>query len=435
MDIFKIAEETFDKYSLIIHYRNPYLYSAGSENYIVSQIEVLSTEKIKSVIIFPIYKSIWIGKIELSIRAWGVIYEKKFYDGVSFNDLLKLINRLNVRKQCVGIMIHSIIFMKLEELSLIVSSGNKVFLYLHDFCTACPQYNLLKNGTDFCGNAKIYKEKCHDCKFYNQALDLHKNVIEFLDSIEDITVVSPSNYVKDLWKEAFPKMEKKILVMGHKILCGKYEENNTPIKSNEKIKVAFVGKGVVRKGYYEWLDVVDKINCNDDLKKKYDFYHFGFSKETRDYIKNVTVSVIENGPDAMIKAIRQNSIDVVVLFSCVPETYSYTYFESIAANCFVITSSLSGNIATEVTHRENGIVIDYSSESLLKLLSDYKNFKTNLNQYKKSSFNAPKTLKNNTEYVNLLMSKETKEIEINMKENRLSAVIANILYRIRYKLM
>ena len=78
MDIFKIAEETFDKYSLIIHYRNPYLYSAGSENYIVSQIEVLSTEKIKSVIIFPIYKSIWIGKIELSIRAWGVIYEKKF---------------------------------------------------------------------------------------------------------------------------------------------------------------------------------------------------------------------------------------------------------------------------------------------------------------------------------------------------------------------
>ena len=119
--------------------------------------------------------------------------------------------------------------------------------------------------------------------------DLHKNVIEFLDSIEDITVVSPSNYVKDLWKEAFPKMEKKILVMGHKILCGKYEENNTPIKSNEKIKVAFVGKGVVRKGYYEWLDVVDKINCNDDLKKKYDFYHFGFSKETRDYSFSVTL--------------------------------------------------------------------------------------------------------------------------------------------------
>ena len=44
----------------------------------------------------------------------------------------------------------------------------------------------------------------------------------------------------------------------------------------------------------------------------------------------------------MLNALRQNNVDVAILWSLCKETYSYTYFECYAANVFVVTDENSG---------------------------------------------------------------------------------------------
>jgi hypothetical protein len=71
----------------------------------------------------------------------------------------------------------------------------------------------------------------------------------------------------------------------------------------------------------------------------------------------------------MVDALVEHGIDVVLLWSIWPETYSFTFFEALAAGCFVITNRNSGNIQAQVRQWNCGRVFDTESE-MLRFLSD-----------------------------------------------------------------
>ena len=70
-----------EEYVLMIHYRNPSIYDAGSESFINSQIKVLTKRKIDVIVLFPVRK--------LILKAWGVVSGGK-YHGTSI--LKRIIN-------------------------------------------------------------------------------------------------------------------------------------------------------------------------------------------------------------------------------------------------------------------------------------------------------------------------------------------------------
>jgi hypothetical protein len=86
-------------------------------------------------------------------------------------------------------------------------------------------------------------------------------------------------------------------------------------------------------------------------------------------VNNIPVSFLEEGPDAMVKALRKHQIDIAFLWSIWPETYSFTLHEAFASGCFVVTNSLSGNIAEQIKGGSRGIVFRDEAE-MLKFFND-----------------------------------------------------------------
>ena len=58
----------------------------------------------------------------------------------------------------------------------------------------------------------------------------------------------------------------------------------------------------------------------------------------------------------MTKALRDNDIQVALLWAKWPETYSYTFYESLSANLYIITNRVSGNITNQVEERRCGMI-------------------------------------------------------------------------------
>lgn len=421
----KIVSGIENKYVLLIHCRNPYLNNAGSENLIISHIKLFNERNISSLVVFPIN----ITKMGLNIHRWGMSIEDKFLGVYSTNDIIKIINEINLSSKCKGIFIHSLLFMDFTELYHLVSFRSKVVLYLHDFCTCCSQFNLLKNKEIFCGNARIYDEKCSDCCFYLSAKKMKASAEQFLSSIENVAIIAPSEFVKVLWCDAFPKYADKVTVVNHKKLVGNYSDNMSVIQPDDRLRIAYVGQDIRTKGYDKWLAMTDALRDN----YRYEFYHLGRLETQNSHITYREVSIINDGPDAMIKALRELKIHAVVLFSTAPETYSYTYFESLASNCFVITSDISGNIAVETRKRKNGVVLENSTTALLGYLSNTDKVIADINDFRKRNLCGPLALENNDSIVELLNDEKSIPLNPAKKVGKLQTFIAEILYRIRFR--
>ena len=428
----RLRKEITDGYVLLVHFRNPYLYNGGSEKVIRLQTQQMVETRLSVFVLFPFEKSINLFGKKVCIRAWGLTQDEKYIGGFSTREIIKFLEALTRKSSNKGVFIHSLLFSDLTDLRLILARFNSINLYLHDYTTCCTGYTLMKNDIEFCGNAIVSDLKCHDCKYFKTGKELRKNIDGFLRSFNLIIPIAPSFSVKSLWGEAFPKYAKEIRVIPHDILLGEYLENRDLLNEKEAIRIAFVGKGIVAKGYEEWLYAANKVH--EDNGDKVELYHFGSANHYPDFIQLVEVSILKDGLDGMLKKLREYRIHAVVLFSKCPETYSLTYFESLCANAFVITSSSSGNIANEVQKRGNGKVLVNSQEALADYICNLGELRNDINVFRSSNPSAPQMMVANPDYLKLLQDNIVNEQEIEKRSISLStARLADLLYRIRYR--
>ena len=124
-----------------------------------------------------------------------------------------------------------------------------------------------------------------------------------------------------------------------------------------KARVAFIGSRENYKGWKVFFELYNKNKGNPN----FEWIYFGTDDVNIPNIKCVYVDNRQN-PMAMLNALRQNSVDVAILWSLCKETYSYTYFECYAANVFVLTNKNSGNISFQVSKNGNGAVLESTAE-------------------------------------------------------------------------
>ena len=203
--------------------------------------------------------------------------------------------------------------------STIRNTNLKTILCIHDFYLVCNTFDFLKNKKDYCGLTRPTKKKCLDCYNYKKIKTFYRDRDYFFKSIDKnlVRIVFPSDFCKNKWLEFFPKYKSKAVVRNNLITTDVYQKN---IK-NKKLRIAYIGKKNIHKGIKIW----NEIESNKKIINNFDLYYFGINTDNGNKnIKNIYVNNTKNNPYMMRDKLREYNIDIVILWSIIPETYSFT---------------------------------------------------------------------------------------------------------------
>jgi len=229
--------------------------------------------------------------------------------------------------------------------------------YLHDYYSLCPQFNLLKEGT-YCGAPPVGSATCADCSFGRERYS-HIEAFRDLFTQHRFEYIAPSPVAAEIWAKASLYPHSHVRVIPHLEMYPSEFGEIAPVADDRKIRIAYVGYQSDLKGWQFWK----RIACLLD-KNEYSLFHIGAGEEEIPGVVHRSLPVEKGVEDPVVDAIRELGIDIVILWSLWPETFSFTLFESIAARCYVITSSSSGNIAKVVREKSAGLVFEDESGAI-----------------------------------------------------------------------
>jgi len=269
----------------------------------------------------------------------------------------------------VAIHVHHMIRFSLPGLHYFLKSleCKLVRFFLHDYFTLCPQFNLLRNDTSFCGAPLIDTPSCGSCRYSARRI-CHVQMIHQILHALPAEFIAPSEIVADIWRRSYPDLAAYVRVIPHqKTRPGPRFRVNHQLATDPDYlpRLAFLGNDHPFKGALTWRRLVS----NPAITNRYRFFHLGTLQHPMQEVTHVPVSINQDGPLAMVQAIKDHKIDIALLWSIWPETYSFTVFEAFAGGCFVLANTDGGNIATQVRLHDRGIVLD-DEQALIHFLQE-----------------------------------------------------------------
>ena len=380
----QILRFDFEKYIFVVTGMSYIIDSSGTSKVVKAHEEIFNSNGIGYVTIFPISRSggegtAWHVK---TTGCYAFVVDGRFISVMTANEVLNTLVQLqDSQKNCIGILIHHIIRNDIGEVQRILGKIDDVpvVYYLHDFFTCCINPYMLKNDTESCVDGGV---NCEGCIYKDKRQDHLKMINSFFRSFGDrLSFVAPSEYVKNRWNNYHPEYANRVTVIPHQKSIGQYTGNKDAIPDNEPMRLGFVGTQTHIKGWDIFKRAVTKLQeagCN------YGYYYFGHGQEQLPGVTNVPVEIAKMGKDAMTKAIQEKCISAVFLVCVVGETYSYTMYESHAANSYILTMNRSGNIAYTVGKEHWGQVFE-TEDDLVAMLMDETNFRARINNWKQTS--------------------------------------------------
>ena len=376
----KLNQVSIQNEVVVIISHSDYLNSmGGTEKYIYEQIKTFKEkELIGAIQIFPHHKNFF---LEEKVGLYGININENF---LGYYQIDEILNFLIKNKQFLKkILIHHLMywqFCNIEKLILGLGVAIKLVYYMHDFFSFTPSVYKIYTSYNFT-QEQIYK------------VDEDYNIIDNLSSEEDIVlwknkfnfilsraekVIVPSNYLKKIAQSAFLNEKDKFISLGHLKLTKSGEVNRA---SETKVRVAYLGYKSNLKGWNVWKT----LYSDKELDCRYKFFHIGSQANYATNVSCCAYSFIDDGINAAVKLLEANEIDIVILWSIVPESYSYTMYESIASGVPIITNSRSGNIATVVDGSNSEIGIVFNDETqLYDFLKDEERVKCLINKRRNS---------------------------------------------------
>lgn len=249
---------------------------------------------------------------------------------------------------------------------------------MHDYYSICRNIFLFYNDEEFCGPAPVTSSRCSSCR-YGEGRAEHYDSMNELFIKHKIIIVAPSENGKRIFLRIFQHLEKNVRVVSH--------QNMLPLKNtfvsysneNRRIRVAYIGYPFKYKGWDSWV----KLNGISN-KLDYEFYHFSSANQSLPETIFVNTSFHNGSKKDTTSRLIEREIDVVLLWSNWFGNYNYTYYESLAANCFVITYKDSGNIADQIKYFKNGLILG-SEQELIEVFNNTEKLKKCIATYKNSN--------------------------------------------------
>ncbi len=265
-----------------------------------------------------------------------------------------------------GVLIHHTLHWPLPVLEgfLGLLGDVPLIFWLHDYFLICPQVTLLRNDHEYCHKPGTGSNACTICRYG----DLRRSNLPVLRSLTGkfpFTFLTPSEVSRSMLSAEFPEIAEKIrvapLLRMVKPVHRQRDLHRLYADPAYRIRIAFLGTPVRLKGWETWRRFADS-----PAAAPYDCFQLS-KYPSRAPERFVYVGSGEGPERSALHQLIRHAIDVVLLWSIVPETYSLTAHEVMAAGCFILTHPQSGNIAHLVTTKKCGSVVP-SEEALMDLL-------------------------------------------------------------------
>jgi hypothetical protein len=239
----------------------------------------------------------------------------------------------------VRFAVHSFLGHSVEAVSAVLDAvgAREGFLWLHDQSSLCAGYTLLRNDIAFCGAPPIESMACGVCIY---GLRRRVQVAEhaaFLEQFE-VTVLAPSQAQLDLWRHGAPYRAHTARVHPHAALVS--TDAAAPVGAGP-LKLAFLGFAADHKGW-PIFETLARVFEGDD---RYAFLHLGSgAPEPGPWTTHPVSPDGRDGP-TMIDAVRELGVDVALILSICPETFSFTAHEAVAGGAAVVALADSSAVA------------------------------------------------------------------------------------------
>lgn len=225
----------------------------------------------------------------------------------------------------------------IEQLVSVGCAGAPLF-WAHDFFAACTSYTLLRNDVTFCHAPPPDSPACRIC-VYGPERGQHTLRLKHLLLQLKATVVAPSQNALDVWTRSTRLSPEQTRVLPPARL--RLEQQPRPRRS-QALRIAYLGGQAYYKGWETFRALAETFRQDE----RFDFFHFGEAPSGLPpaVVRHVPVKVSPTERNAMVRALTQHEIDVVVCWSLWPETFNFTVHEAIAAGAFVVVRSEQGNV-------------------------------------------------------------------------------------------
>ncbi|MFF2089462.1 sulfotransferase [Paenibacillus sp. NPDC058174] len=373
---------SYKKYALIISHTNYLESMGGTEKYIYEQTSHLAYNDVGVIQIYPAQSYSFLATKEGTY--YGVVADGQFKGFHTIIDIVSWLTKLHIQLRLLYTH-HLLNWQIIDYMTLYQQTKNHFSfvhtLFIHDFFVLCTSYHMMyEPKTEFsvkqagdrrsciseiaaaseCGQEAAI---CQSCRYGLHLSDWRQAIQPVLDHADQIVV--PSFFVKDTVSAVYSDIADKITVKGHLVFTGQSIVYK-PKPSERKIRIAYLGYRMDNKGWQFW----ERLYKDQSLRQIYEFHHVGSQESYADHVIMHQYSFLKDGKMAATNLLINHEIDLVLLWSIVPESYSYTLHEAIAAGVPVLTSPKSGNIAATIDlHPELGKVL-HSEEQLLTFLAN-----------------------------------------------------------------
>ncbi|MDE2576281.1 MAG: hypothetical protein KGL55_13320 [Rhodospirillales bacterium] len=232
------------------------------------------------------------------------------------------------------------------------------FFWLHDYGSLCEGYNLLRNDAVFCGAPAAESDSCRVC-VYGARRGPYREALRALFEAVGFHVLAPSQAALDLWTQAAGLPHRSARVHANaRLLDGVADQTVPPrpvLTADAPVRVAFVGYPMAHKGWPAYRALVEQMRGDG----RYLFHHFANADSlvAMDGLRGIACRVNRHDRLAMVRTLAEHGIDLVLVLSPWPETFSYVTFEAFAAGAEVVTLAASGNVADAVRRHGRGLVL------------------------------------------------------------------------------
>ncbi len=285
----------------------------------------------------------------------NLVLDGKFIGVASYNDLSAALRSLPPRRRQRRLfLVHCLLGHNVRDVVGLhrACASQSNFFWVHDYSSLCTGFNLLRNDVSFCGAPPPDSMACRVCVYGDQR-PLHLAMVSSLFEAVSFHVVAPSNAALDIWRTHTALPHASAMAHGH---CDLVPDPEPPEPRNaaEPVRVAFIGYPRAHKGWPIWQELVARCA----RLGAYQFLHLGSEGTARPIagVEHHVAAASPEHPDAMLQAVADLRVDLVVVGATWPETFSYVTYEALAGGADVVCLADSGNVADTVLRRGRGMV-------------------------------------------------------------------------------
>jgi glycosyltransferase involved in cell wall biosynthesis len=230
--------------------------------------------------------------------------------------------------------------------------------WVHDYASVCDGYNLMRDKVEYCAGPPPESLACMVCVHGDTRPAYLRRVRQMFESLQ-FHVLAPSRAALDIWLRAAHLPYRTARVHENAMLepqpPGPARRRPKLGTAEDPVRVGFVGFTTPQKGWPLFLDLA--LRCRDTAA--YRFYHFASAEALqpmRDLVC-VPTKVSASNRMAMVNALAEHAIDLLLVLSPWPETFSYVAYEGFCAGADVVALADSGNVADAVRRHRRGVVL------------------------------------------------------------------------------